>query len=83
MAVAPRRLIEVFRKQCEAVPDRVPNYRAELLTTVADVMAAEREHMLRATQIQQRITDFCARLGDFIGAEGRLAEGKSSARKRK
>jgi len=46
-------------------------------------MAAEREHMLRATQIQQRITDFCARLGDFIGAEGRLAEGKSSARKRK
>jgi hypothetical protein len=83
MAVDPRRLLAVFKKQCEDIPERVPKYRDELLVTIADVIAAEREHMLRATQVQQRITDFCARLGDFIASEGQLPTGKTGRGKRK
>jgi len=82
MAVAPGRLLEVFKRQCDAVPERVPEYRGELLTTVADVMAAEREHMFRATQVQQRVTEYCARLGDFIASDGVIAGVKSAKRKR-
>lgn len=70
MAITQRRLIEVIRQQCASVDERVPGYLAELENAVADVMVAERDHSVRATAIQQQITDHLEALGDFLWKHG-------------
>lgn len=60
-------LIEAFRAQCQDMPERSPFYRKDLLDTVADIIYAEYEHMAQQTNIQQKVTDFCIRLGDTLG----------------
>lgn len=69
MPINQRRLVEVFRETCAEVPERFPGYRDVLLEAVADVMTAEREHSIRHTQIQQKVSDVCDRLGDSLAAD--------------
>ena len=66
MAVDPKLLLEAVKSQCAEIPERCEGYRDALLETVADVVAAEREHSVKATQIQKSVTAFCERLGDYI-----------------
>jgi len=66
MAITQRRLIEVIREQCGMIEERVPGYLGELAETVADIMVAERDHSVRATAIQNQVTDHLERLGDTL-----------------
>lgn len=66
MAITQRRLVEVIREQCASVGERVPGYRSELESAIADVMVAEREHAARATAIQQQVTERLQSLGDVL-----------------
>ena len=68
MAVNPKQLVETLKNQCEEVSERVPDYRAALLDTVADIVYQEREHTIAAIPIQQRVTDQCDALGKFLAA---------------
>lgn len=77
MAITQRRLVEVIREQCSAVESRTPTYHSDLQETVAELIAAERDHLVRSTAIQQRVTDLCERLGDglwHVAATGDAAE---------
>lgn len=82
MPVNQRRLIEVFKKTCAEVPERFPGYRDVLLEAVADVMIAEREHSIRHTQIQQKVSDVCDRLGDSLAADSGKDGGQGVKRRR-
>ncbi|MBA4157578.1 MAG: hypothetical protein H0X65_08895 [Gemmatimonadetes bacterium] len=66
MAITQRRLVEVIREQCAAVESRMEGYRAELEDTVAELIGAERDHLVRSTAIQQKVTELCQRLGDQL-----------------
>ncbi|MBI2918287.1 MAG: hypothetical protein HYY01_09860 [Chloroflexi bacterium] len=82
MPVNQRRFVEVFRETCAEVPERFPGYRHVLLEAVADVMTAEREHSIRHTQIQQKVSDVCDRLGDSLAADSGEEGGQRAKRKR-
>lgn len=60
------KLISLIRSECAKAPERAHGYREELLRAIADVVSAEKEHALRATDIQKQVTGICERLGDFI-----------------
>jgi hypothetical protein len=68
MPADPRKLLQAFNQACQEVPERVPGYRKELLDAVADVVSAEREYTVRYIPIQQRVSDICDRLGDFLAS---------------
>jgi len=44
----------------------VPGYRRALIDQLADIMAAERESTIRKIAIQQKVTDYCEALGEFL-----------------
>lgn len=69
MAIAQRLLVEVIKQECRQAPERVSGYRQELLIAVGDILLAERQHAVRATQIQQQVEDLCERLGDYLARQ--------------
>ena len=69
MAVTPRKLIDAVRSVSEEVPERTTGYREELVEVAADILLRERDHAIKATQIQQHVTDLCERLGDFAASD--------------
>lgn len=76
MSVAPRRLINALKQHCDQVPERVPGYREALLDQLADIMTAEREATIRRFAIQQKVTDCCEALGEFLARRSGPGEGK-------
>jgi len=72
MAVNTSHLVEVMRRQVDAVDEsvRVPEYRRMLLDSLAELILAEREHRQRATNINQRTTDVCETLGGKLHDAG-------------
>lgn len=59
-------IIRTIKKKCQEAPKRAPNYEEVLLDTVSDILLAENLHATQATNIQQKVTDYCESLGDFI-----------------
>ena len=70
------KILAILKDECAQIPERTPAYRPELLETLADIVRAEREHLIRSTEIQKQVTAFCERLGDS------LAPAPSKKRKR-
>lgn len=71
MAVNVKHLVRLFKEQAEAVEERVPGYRLDLLRQLSAIIEAEQENRVRALPIQQRVAEECTRLG------GKLEEGQS------
>jgi fructose-1,6-bisphosphatase len=61
-----RKIIDVIKVKCQEAPERAPDYYDALLDTVSDIVWAEHQHTIRATTIQQKVTDYCEALGDYI-----------------
>ena len=61
-----RKIIDVIKQKCYEAPERAPEYKEALLDTVSDVVWSEYQHNIRATTIQQKVTDLCEALGDYI-----------------
>jgi len=76
MSVAPRRLINALTQHCAEVPERVPGYREALLEQLAEIMTAEREATIRRLNIQQKVSDCCEVLGEYLARSGNPSEAK-------
>lgn len=71
----PKKLINTIKEKCQEVPERAPDYQAELLDTVSDIVWAEHKHAIRATTIQKTVTDCCEALGDYVHRNSRDKSG--------
>ena len=61
-----RRVIDTIKDSCREAPERAPDYHEALFDTVSDIVWAEYQHTIRATTIQQKVTDYCEVLGDYV-----------------
>lgn len=67
MSATPRdKLIAMIQQRCMEIPERTLGYREELLAVLADIVRAERDHQVRSTDIQIKVTGYCERLGDSM-----------------
>ena len=60
-----RKIIDVIKQKCNEAPERAPDYHGAILDVVSDIVWAEYQHT-RQTTIQQKVTECCEVLGDFI-----------------
>jgi hypothetical protein len=72
MTVSQQKLMSVLKGHVEALDerDRVDGYSSELLATLAEIVALEREHQQAAIQIQKKVSAKCEALGKFLANNG-------------
>lgn len=70
MPLNERKIITIILNECESIEERCDGYREELVEIITEIIAAERQHRVQATKIQQSINDKCNAAGDFL-AESR------------
>jgi len=66
MSVNQQHLVEILRGQVGALEERTPNYRRELLDTLAEIIVLERTNRIRRIAIQQDVRAKCEALGTFL-----------------
>lgn len=77
-AIQQRHLLEVLQAQIEKIPDadRAPEYQKQLREHLVTVLAHEREHRTRGTNIKSNITAQIEALADCLihgdGFSGRM-----------
>ena len=64
-----KRVIEILIEECEACQERFPNYRKELIDAVTAILDYERQHSKQSTNIKQKISDQCDKLGKLLAKE--------------
>ncbi len=63
---SPKLVVDAIKRRCADVEPRIEGYEKELLTTVVDILAREREHRVSPTNVQQKVQDHIEVLGDQI-----------------
>jgi|TARA_Y100000031_G_scaffold108889_1_gene119817 hypothetical protein len=66
MTVTQRALLDTLKENVDSVEERYDGYRIDLLHHLADILNLEREHVARATRIQQKVTDKTQALGALL-----------------
>lgn len=64
--MSSKKVISVIKDKCKQAPARAPDYQDELMDKVAEIVWAERQHIIRSTNIQKIVTDYCEVLGEYI-----------------
>ncbi len=70
MPLNEQKVINIILDECKTIEERCEGYREELVEIIADIVAAERQHRVHGTNIQQKVTDKCDATGRFL-AESR------------
>lgn len=70
MPLNDRKIIAIILNECKTIEERCTGYKEELRETITEIIAAERQHRVQGTNIQQKISDKCYAVGDFL-AESR------------
>jgi len=66
MPLIPKKIVSIISNQCMNLEERCKDYREEILNTIADILELERQHRIRAINIQQKINDKCDATGRFL-----------------
>lgn len=66
MALNERKIANIILNECKNIEERCEGYRQELVEVVAEILAAERQHRIQGTNIQQKINDKCNATGRFL-----------------
>ena len=66
MPLNDRKIITIILDECESIEDRCDGYREELVETITEIIALERQHRVQGTNIQQKINDKCNAAGNFL-----------------
>ncbi len=75
MPLNEKKIISIILEECGSLPDRCEGYQEELVQAIGDIIAAERLHRVRGTDIQQKINDKCNATGQFLaGRQSRSDE---------
>ena len=71
---SPKLVVDAIKQRCMEVGQRFDGYEKELLITVTNILAREREHKVAPTTIQQKVQDHLDVLGDQIWRAGEKAQ---------
>ena len=66
MPMNSQKVLEILLEEVDAVEEPCAGYGDELRNTVAEIMMAEREHIVQRTTIQQKIDDRCEVAGKWL-----------------
>jgi len=66
MPLNERKIIDIILDECKNVGERCVGYQEELVNVIVDIIAAERQHRVQGTNIQQKINDRCNATGRFL-----------------
>ena len=66
MPLNDRKIITIILDECESIQERCDGYREELIETITEIIALERQHRVQGTNIQQKINDKCNAAGNFL-----------------
>ena len=60
------KVFHVVMEEVETIEERREGYREELVSAIAEIIEAERQHQIRGTNIQQKVNDRCNDAGGFL-----------------
>lgn len=60
------KVISIILEECKKIEERCKGYSEELVEVLTDIIAAERQHRVQGTNIQQKINDMCNASGRFL-----------------
>ena len=66
MPLIPKKIVSIISDQCMNLEERYKGYREEILIAIADILELERQHRIRAINIQQKINDKCDATGRLL-----------------
>jgi hypothetical protein len=66
MPLSDRKIIDIIFEECHKIKERCPGYEKELKSVVADIIAAERQHRVQGTYIQQKVSERCNAAGHLL-----------------
>ena len=66
MPLNDRKIITIILNECKTIEERCTGYQEELREIIIEIIAAERQHRVQGTNIQQQISDKCYAAGDFL-----------------
>ena len=66
MPLNERKIIKILLDECKTVEDRCEGYREEVIELISEIITAERQHRVQGIYIQQKISDRCNAVGQFL-----------------
>lgn len=72
MPLIPKKIVSIISDQCLNLEERCKGYRKEIINTIAEILDLERQHRIRAINIQQKIIDKCDATGRFLAKNNAL-----------
>lgn len=66
MPLIPKKIVSIISNQCMNLEERCNGYREQIFNTIADILDLERQHRIRAINIQQKINDQCDATGRLL-----------------
>ena len=66
MPANDRKVVEIILEEVKHVEERCDGYREVLADALADIITAERQHRVRGTNIQQKVSQKCNATGEFL-----------------
>jgi len=66
MPLIQKKVVSIISDQFKNVDERCKGYREEIFNIVAEILELERQHRIRAINIQQKINDKCDATGRFL-----------------
>lgn len=66
MPLNERKIVEIILQECNRLPERCEGYREELLSSISDIVQAERQHRVQGTNIQQKVSDKVNAAGSYL-----------------
>ena len=74
MPLNQQKIITIILDECKSIEERCAGYKEELVEVITEIIAAERQHRVQNTYIQQRINDKCSAAGDFLAGNRDLTK---------
>ena len=77
MPLSHLKVVRIILDEVDGLDERCDGYRKEIRSALADILAAEREHKTKGTNIQQQVSNKCKATGEWLAKE-RSSEGQTS-----
>jgi hypothetical protein len=71
MIVNPKKLLDTIAKQMSEIEERAPGYRKELLETLSEIIALERQNQEQGINVRAKIYDKCDALGKVLASKSK------------
>ena len=66
MPLNERKVITIILDECKNIEERCDGYKEMLVNAITEIIAAERQHSVQGTYIQQKINDQCYAAGHLL-----------------